>query len=152
MKNKSDGKTIYKSPFLRFIVFLFFVFVPFLLFLIYFIEQLSRKMNPLPKKETIIPYHPQTISISLQPEPEKVPEPVKKPSPAKKSPAKKANDDLQLISGIGPKTREALVEQGITSFSQIADMNLEELNKLLESAGLRIKASQSWIDQAKQLK
>jgi predicted flap endonuclease-1-like 5' DNA nuclease len=152
MKNKSKEKSIYKSPFLRFIVFLFFVFVPFQLFLMYFIEQFSKKMNPSSKKDKIVHIRPQTITIPFESEPGKKPVPTKKSAPAKKTSAQKPKDDLQLISGIGPKTREAMVDYGISSFSQIAAMNLEELNHLLENAGLRIKASQSWIDQARQLK
>ena len=144
-KSKNKEKLIYKSPFLRAVVFIFFVFIPFQLFLIYFIEQLSNRIYPAKKKDKIIKIPTQQVSISSPPKPVKKPVPVKQKTPSSQK------DDLQLISGIGPKTREAMNEQGILSFGQIAAMNLAELNQLLEDAGLRIKASQSWIDQAKQL-
>ena len=147
MKKKSENneKLIYKSPFLRAVVFIFFVFIPFQLFLVYFIEQLSNRIYSTKKKERIISIPTQQVSVPSPPKPEK------KPAPVKQEAVPIQKDDLQLISGIGPKTREAMNEQGILSFKQIAEMELNELNQLLEDAGLRIKASQSWIDQAKQL-
>ena len=145
-KKNNNEKLIYKSPFLRAVVFIFFVFIPFQLFLVYFIEQLSSRIYPSRKKEKIIKIPTQKVSIPSPPKPDK------KPAPIKKKAVATQKDDLQLISGIGPKTREAMNEQGILSFKQIAEMNLDELNQMLEDAGLRIKASQSWIDQAKQLK
>ena len=147
MKKKSENneKLMYKSPFLRAVVFIFFVFIPFQLFLIYFIEQLANRMTPAKKKDKIIKIDTQQISIPLQPKPEM------KFAPVKEKTSSTQEDDLQLISGIGPKTRKAMNEQGILSFKQIAEMDINVLNQLLEDAGLRIKASQSWIDQAKQL-
>lgn len=145
-KMKDNKKMIYKSPFLRAIVFLFFVFVPFQLFLVYFIQQLNGKIHPRQKKEKIIKIPTQTVSVTTPIKP------IKKAAAPKKKPASASNDDLQLISGIGPKTREALNEHGISSYAQIADMSLDELNQMMEDAGLRIKASQSWIAQANQLK
>ncbi|MBI9048354.1 MAG: hypothetical protein JEZ00_02960 [Anaerolineaceae bacterium] len=141
MKSKSDNTdgTIYKSPILRFIVFLFFVFIPFQIFLIYFIQQISVRLH-IQKQ------------ITAPKKPTQTPQKKKIQSPRAAAVKKKSQDDLQLISGIGPKTREAMNNHGITTYTQIADLKLDQLNQLLEEAGIRIKATQSWIDQAKQLK
>jgi predicted flap endonuclease-1-like 5' DNA nuclease len=147
-KTKNNEDMIYKSPFLRAIVFIFFVFIPFQLFLVYFIQLLNERIHSTQKKEKIIKIPTQTVTVTTPPKPAK---PIKKAAAPKKA-AATSQDDLQLISGIGPKTREAMNEQGISSYAQIASMSLEGLNQVLESAGLRIKASQSWIDQANQLK
>lgn len=44
-------------------------------------------------------------------------------------------DDLTLIEGIGPKTKEILNENGIEKFSQLAEKSLEELRIILATAG-----------------
>lgn len=41
-------------------------------------------------------------------------------------------DDLTQINGLGPKTAEGLIEEGITSFQQIADLSDEQIEALDE--------------------
>jgi predicted flap endonuclease-1-like 5' DNA nuclease len=65
-----------------------------------------------------------------------------------KAPAKP--DDLKVIEGIGPKTAQALIESGITTFAQIANMTPAELERVVkEEKGVRIVGStQAWPVQA----
>ncbi|MEM7067368.1 MAG: hypothetical protein AAF478_00685 [Pseudomonadota bacterium] len=63
-----------------------------------------------------------------------------------------ANDDLQLIAGVGPKLEEMLNSQGIERFEQIASWtadDIEQMDEHLEFSG-RIER-ENWIEQAKAL-
>lgn len=59
-------------------------------------------------------------------------------------------DDLTEISGIGPKISSILIEAGITSFTQLADVDESTLNQIMQEAGLRLGNPSSWIAQAKE--
>jgi len=81
----------------------------------------------------------------------------KKPA-AKKEAAKKEIvaadfvDDVSLIGGVGPKLKEKLVEYGITSLKQIADMSQADVAKMDEALDLHGRAERDeWVDQAKEL-
>lgn len=70
--------------------------------------------------------------------------------PAK--PAKPAGrpDDLRRIEGIGPKTSSVLMEAGITTFSQLADTDVEDLRAILKAGGLDdLVDPSSWPEQAR---
>jgi large subunit ribosomal protein L21 len=58
-------------------------------------------------------------------------------------------DDLVKIEGIGPKAAKVLVEAGITTFAKLAESSVEDLQKILTDAGLKMMKPDSWIDQAK---
>lgn len=60
-------------------------------------------------------------------------------------------DDLTEISGIGPKISGVLVEAGITSYAQLADVDEATLNQIMQEAGVRLGNPTSWIAQAKEL-
>lgn len=91
-------------------------------------------------------------------------EPKKAEAEAKKAetaPARKAsvkaeaegvNDDVALISGVGPALKKKLEEAGITSLKQIADLKKKDAEKLDEdlSLGGRIERDE-WVAQAKDL-
>ena len=83
----------------------------------------------------------------------KKPAPAKKPAARKAAPAKKATpDDLQQISGVGPKIAGQLKAMGITTFDQIATWkkaDMESFNEQLKFKG-RIEREQ-WVPQAKKL-
>jgi predicted flap endonuclease-1-like 5' DNA nuclease len=74
-------------------------------------------------------------------------EPEPKPALGESAPA--GPDDLKKIEGIGPKVAGLLNENGITTFAQLAETNLEQLNEMLDAAGLQIMDPQSWPIQAK---
>ena len=63
-------------------------------------------------------------------------------------------DDLKEINGIGPKLEEVLNKQGITTFSQLSDLDLgsisESIDGTIDLAG-RIKR-EDWIGQARKLR
>ncbi len=78
------------------------------------------------------------------------------PKESVKAPAKKATasakDDLTLISGVGPKLKEKLYNEGITQFAQIAvwkAADIREFDDKLSFKG-RIKRDE-WVKQAKAL-
>ena len=68
---------------------------------------------------------------------------------AKKTKRKKA-DDLKKIEGIGPKIAKLLKEDGISSFQELADAPLTQLQKVLENAGPRFRMHNpgTWSQQA----
>jgi large subunit ribosomal protein L19 len=66
--------------------------------------------------------------------------------------AEVALDDVSLIAGIGPKIKEQLTAEGITSLKQIAEMTDEGIFALDEKLGLKGKSKkEEWITQAKEL-
>lgn len=71
----------------------------------------------------------------------------------KKSSAKAdvaSSDDLVIIEGIGPKIAELLHKNGITTFAQLAETQVDDLRAILEGAGKRyqIHDPATWPEQA----
>jgi large subunit ribosomal protein L19 len=63
-----------------------------------------------------------------------------------------AVDDVSLIAGVGPKIKDQLIAEGITSLNQIAEMNDEQIFALDEKLGLKGKSKrEEWVTQAKEL-
>jgi large subunit ribosomal protein L19 len=63
-----------------------------------------------------------------------------------------AVDDVSLIGGVGPKIKEQLHAEGITSLKQIAEMSDEAIFALDEKLGLKGKTKrEEWVEQAKEL-
>jgi predicted flap endonuclease-1-like 5' DNA nuclease len=60
-------------------------------------------------------------------------------------------DDLTRISGIGPKISGVLADAGISTFSQLADLDENELKTILDAAQIRFANPGSWIQQAVEL-
>ncbi|HSQ39672.1 MAG TPA: 50S ribosomal protein L21 [Anaerolineales bacterium] len=58
-------------------------------------------------------------------------------------------DDLVKIEGIGPKVAQALTAAGITTFAQLAESSVEDIQKIVTEAGLKMMSPEGWIDQAK---
>ena len=73
----------------------------------------------------------------------------------KKKSAKRASqtptDDLKLIEGIGPKIEEVLNKAGIKTWKQLAEQSVDNLRKILASAGKRftLHKPDSWPQQAR---
>lgn len=60
-----------------------------------------------------------------------------------------AEDDLKRIEGIGPKLEQVLKEAGIRTFAQLAAKTPEELQRILDAAGVaRISNPETWPEQA----
>ncbi len=62
-------------------------------------------------------------------------------------------DDLQKVSGIGPKIHELLEAEGIKSFETLAKTNVATLSSIMQKAGPRYALADvsSWPEQAKML-
>ncbi len=58
-------------------------------------------------------------------------------------------DDLTKIEGIGPKVSQALREAGISTFEALAGATVEDIQKVLSEAGLRMMDATTWPQQAK---
>jgi predicted flap endonuclease-1-like 5' DNA nuclease len=59
-------------------------------------------------------------------------------------------DDLTRIEGIGPKYRDALIEAGIRTFQDLAELSEEQLLEAVSKAGMRRSASMAtWAEQAR---
>ena len=95
----------------------------------------------------------------------KAEKPAEKKAPAKKAdkPAAKqaaaaadkttgGEDDLSLLSGVGPVLEKKLREAGITTFRQIAELTPEQAKELDAKLNLRGRIErEEWIEQAKEL-
>ena len=57
-------------------------------------------------------------------------------------------DDLTKIEGIGPKIAALLSEHSITNFRQLADADVQELDRILDQARLAFADPSSWPEQA----
>jgi large subunit ribosomal protein L19 len=63
-----------------------------------------------------------------------------------------AADDVSLIGGVGPKIKENLAKEGITSLKQIAEMTDEAIFALDEKLALKGRTKrEDWVEQAKEL-
>ncbi len=58
-------------------------------------------------------------------------------------------DDLAKIEGIGPKVSKALVAGGIPTFEALANAKVEDIQKILSDAGLRMMDASTWPQQAR---
>ncbi|MFQ5408949.1 MAG: helix-hairpin-helix domain-containing protein [Anaerolineales bacterium] len=71
------------------------------------------------------------------------------PAPVPETVAAAAPDDLQRIEGIGPKLSSVLQAAGITTFGALAAKTGEELQAVLDAAGVaRISDPTTWPEQA----
>lgn len=71
------------------------------------------------------------------------------PAPAK---TRSRPDNLKKIKGIGPKTEALLMENGITTFAQLANTEVSRLDGLLAEAGWKnIANPEAWIEEARTL-
>lgn len=76
--------------------------------------------------------------------------PEKKPAKAAPKPEVEVEaDDLTKIEGIGPKVAKALTTAGITTFAQLAESTVGDIQGILTEAGLKMMNPETWIDQAK---
>lgn len=60
-------------------------------------------------------------------------------------------DDLKKIKGIGPKISQALKEEGIYTFEQLAEIDVEVLHNLMVERGWQMASPDTWPVQARQL-
>ena len=75
--------------------------------------------------------------------------PPKAEAPAE-APSPSEPDDLTLIEGIGPKSAQALVESGVPSFAQMAQMSPDELERIVKEKRVRLVGStETWPMQAR---
>jgi len=58
-------------------------------------------------------------------------------------------DDLEMIEGIGPKIAGLLKAAGITTFAQLAEVDLARVQAILSAANLRLADPSTWAEQAK---
>lgn len=67
------------------------------------------------------------------------------------APLQTKDDDLTMIEGIGPRIAAALKEVGISTFAQLAVLDLDTLKKTLRDADLNLADPTSWAEQSKLL-
>jgi large subunit ribosomal protein L21 len=58
-------------------------------------------------------------------------------------------DDLAKIEGIGPKVAKTLIEGGIPTFEALSNASVEDIQKILTDAGLKMMDASTWPEQAK---
>lgn len=106
------------------------------------------------------PQQPSLIEIPISPEPLISPKPPVEKAPAARtktgplttpSAAESRADDLEVISGIGPKISTILQAAGIHTFAQLAQMDATQLWPILDQAGIRLAKPETWVEQAQAL-
>jgi len=60
-----------------------------------------------------------------------------------------ASDDLKIIEGIGPKVVTLLKDNGIETFSHLAETPVEKLREILDAVNLNMMDPATWPQQAK---
>jgi len=78
----------------------------------------------------------------------------KKEAPKKAAPKKAAAaegaDDLKKLSGVGPALEKKLLENGVTSFAQIASWDADDIAEFDEKLSFKGRIErEGWVDQAK---
>jgi large subunit ribosomal protein L21 len=70
-------------------------------------------------------------------------------SAAKASPVA-GQDDLEVIEGIGPKMAQVLIDNGVTTFAQVAAAKVDDLTAMLKASGGRFSLASvaTWAEQA----
>jgi len=58
-------------------------------------------------------------------------------------------DDLTTLEGIGPKVAKVLNGMGIHSFMDLSKANSEDVQKVLDLAGMQMMNPEGWIEQAR---
>ena len=58
-------------------------------------------------------------------------------------------DDLEKIEGIGPKTSMLLQNNGIYTYQDLANTDVEKLKSILDSANFHLGNPETWPEQAK---
>ncbi len=59
------------------------------------------------------------------------------------------HDDFTIIEGIGPKINTVLQGAGISTFSDLAELDSEKIKSIISHAGIKLPITSSWIEQAK---
>jgi len=68
---------------------------------------------------------------------------------SKQSESEVKADDLIKIEGIGPKVSKTLIEAGVSTFETLSNTKVEDIQKILSDAGLKMMDATSWPSQAK---
>ena len=80
-------------------------------------------------------------TMAREPAPSPAPEPIPSPKP----------DDLRKVSGIGPKIQQILNQNGIYTFEQLAAVDADLLDRLMDEQGWHMANSATWKEQARAL-
>ncbi len=96
--------------------------------------------DPEPEPEPVPEPEPEPES-ELVPEPESDPEPEPEPEIA--------TSDFTKLEGIGPKISGLLHASGVSTYDQLANTSVDDLQQVLSDAGLRFANATSWPEQAK---
>jgi len=99
-----------------------------------------RRMTLVPVADSGPGYQPVSMPEPVLPEAEVPPE----PEPT----AEVVPDDLTRIEGIGPKISGVLQAAGITTFGQLADTEVDQLQQVLRDANVRLAHPGTWPEQA----
>ncbi len=71
---------------------------------------------------------------------------------AKKAAAPAGEDDLKVLSGVGPALEKKLKEAGVTTLAQIAEWTEEQIAAIEEKISAKGKAArEGWVEQARKL-
>jgi large subunit ribosomal protein L17 len=99
--------------------------------IIWWIYQQSKKQSEQPSQSQFIAQQKQKLS--------------KEPDLPRRE---RAEDDLTMIEGIGPKVARVLKDVGITNFDALSNADPVEVKNVLNEAGLQMMSPDGWIEQA----
>jgi large subunit ribosomal protein L21 len=89
------------------------------------------------------------IDFIGRPDEERTPAQHAEAGEAKAKPEKSVEaDDLTKIEGIGPKVATTLSDAGIATFEALSSTKVEDIEKILTNAGLRMMDATTWPQQA----
>ncbi len=70
----------------------------------------------------------------------------------RKAAAPAGEDDLKVLSGVGPALEKKLKEAGVTTLAQIAEWTEDHISAIEEKIGAKGKAArEGWVEQAREL-
>ncbi len=108
---------------------------------------------PVVEKQTITPMPPKGKEIAPQVHRTRSPKvnsgAVPLPEIFESASAPHLHDDLTLIEGVGPKINTILQGYGITTFSQLADLEAVKIKDIITKGGVRLGDTTTWPAQAK---
>ncbi len=120
---------------------LFLIILIILVAIIWYLTRPEKDKTGAVKTEAAPMEEPAVAATAVKTE-ETQPEPEPEPEPAQP-------DDLKKIEGIGPKIESILNAAGITTFAQLANASVADLNKIVrQDAGITIAFPDTWPKQA----
>lgn len=114
--------------------------------LLYFLTRKKSTISVIPHRMAE-PFSSPAGRLSMETSPLEVPTALEPEKPTSRIP--RLHDDLTLIEGIGPKINTVLQGAGITTFSDLAELDPQKIKDIISGAGIRLADVSTWAEQAR---